>query len=179
MKQELYEKAEDKESDEKLFLLEQYKKYLCAFCRECAYMEDMKIKVEKGILITRVELVSHFFSLRNCKEALLDVKHEMGMDGGITFTDNMDFQGFSYKDGQLIGDCTHLYRIIKPWIENLDPKNPMKYEVGILLLFHYIFREERMRKELKKEKRRLIKEKLIRMLFPRYWIRRMEKKNGK
>ena len=55
----------------------------------------------------------------------------------------------------------------------------MKYEVGILLLFHYIFREERMRKELKKEKRRLIKEKLIRMLFPRYWIRRMEKKNGK
>ena len=108
MKHELYEKAEDKESDEKLFLLEQYKKYLCAFCRECAYMEDMKIKVEKGILITRVELVSHFFSLRNCKEALLDVKHEMGMDGGITFTDNMDFQGFSYKDGQLIGDCTHL-----------------------------------------------------------------------
>ena len=179
MEQELYKKVDDKESAEKQLLLEQYKDYLCAFCRECAYMEDMKIKVVKGILITRVDLVSHLFSLRNCKEALLEVKHELGMDGGITFTDNMDFQGFSYRDGQLIGDCTHLYRIIKPWIENLDPQNPMKYEVGILLLYHYIFREERIRKELKQEKRRLLKEKLIRMIFPRYWIRRMEKKNEK
>ena len=90
MKQEIYEKAEDGEAAEKKFLLEQYEKYLCAFCRECAYMEEMKIKVEKGILITRVELVSHLFTLRNCKEALLEVKHDLGMDGGITFTDNMD-----------------------------------------------------------------------------------------
>ena len=160
-------------------LLEQYEQYLCAFCRECAYMEEMKIRLEKGMPLTRVELVSHFYSLRNCKEALLEIKHELGMSGGISFTDNMNFQGFSYHNGQLIGDCTHLYHIIKPWLECFDPKEPTKYEVGTLLLFHYSFKEERRKKELKEEKRRLFKDKFIRFFFPRYWIKRMEKKDEK
>ena len=156
-------------------LLEQYERFLCAFCRECAYMEDLKIRIEKGQPVTRVEMVSHFFTLRNCKEALLETKDALGMSGGLSFTDNTNFQGFSYHNGQLVGDCTHLYRIIKPWLENFDSKEPARYEVGILLLFHYSFKEERRRKELKEEKRKLFKDRLIRFFFPRYWIRRREK----
>lgn len=176
MAQNEYKEANDNASARRKLLLIQYKQYLCAFCRECAYMEDMKRRVEEGMLLTREELVSHFYTLRNCKEALLEVKHDLGMEGGISFTDNTDFQGFSYRNGQLMGDCTHLYRIIKPWIENFNPKEPTKYEVGMLLLFHYGFREERRRKALKEAKRSLFKEKLIQMIFPRYWIRRMNKK---
>lgn len=166
----------DYNGDEKTqFLLEQYERFLCAFCRECAYMEDIKNRIEKGAPVTRVEMVSHFFTLRNCKEALLETKHALGMSGGLSFTENTNFQGFSYHNGQLVGDCTHLYRIIKPWLENFNPKEPARYEVGMLLLFHYSFKEERRRKELKDEKRKLVKDKLIRFFFPRYWIKRREK----
>ena len=86
----------DYNGDEKTqFLLEQYERFLCAFCRECAYMEDIKIRIEKGAPVTRVEMVSHFFTLRNCKEALLETKHALGMSGGLSFTENTNFQGFS------------------------------------------------------------------------------------
>lgn len=169
---------EDNDAAKEKLLLEQYERYLCGFCRECAYMEDMKIRVEKGEPVTRVELVSHFYTLRNCKEALLETKRDLGMGGGISFTENTDFQGFSYRNGLLIGDCTHLYRIIKPWLENFNPKEPAKYEVGMLLLFHYSFREERRRKEWKEERRKLFFDKLLRIIFPRYWIRRMERKKN-
>jgi len=105
----------------------------------------------------------------------LETKHALGMSGGLSFTENTNFQGFSYHNGQLVGDCTHLYRIIKPWLENFNPKEPARYEVGMLLLFHYSFKEERRRKELKDEKHKLIKDQMIRFFFPRYWIRRREK----
>jgi len=42
----------DYNGDEKTqFLMEQYERFLCAFCRECAYMEDIKIRIEKEHLL--------------------------------------------------------------------------------------------------------------------------------
>lgn len=168
--------AEGNNTDREKLLLEQYERFLCGFCKECAYMEDLKIKVEKGLTVTKAELVTHFMNLRNCREALLETKKELGMSGGISFTENTNFQGFSYRNGQLVGDCTHLYRIIKPWLAHFNPKDPAKYEVGMLLLFHYGFREERMQKELKAEKRKLFKEKVFHFIIFHKWIKRRKQK---
>ena len=155
---------------------DQYEKYLCGFCRESAYMEDMKIRIENGIPVTRVEAVSHMYTMRNCKEALLEMKHELGLPDGLKFTDDAVFQGFSYNNGQLVGDCTHLYKIIKPWLDNFNPKDPYKYEVAILLLFHYKFWEERKRRQMKVEKRISILKRIFRFVFPRFWVYKVERK---
>ena len=157
-------------------LLEQYEKYLCGFCRESAYMEDMKIRIESGIPVTRVEAVSHMSAMRNCKEALLEVKHELGLSDGLKFTDNADYQGFSYRNGELVGDCTHLYKIIKPWLDNFNPKEPYKYEVGILLLFHYKFGEERKKRQLQEDKKISKFKRILRWIFPRIWVYKEERK---
>lgn len=133
--------------------IEQYERYLCAFCKQSAHMENLKIRIESGEVVSEKEMTSHFISLRDCKDALLETKKELGFAGGLDFTDDCNYQGFQYVNGQLRGDVSNLPMIIMPWLKKLDEEKPFKYEVGMLMLFHYMMQEER-RKELVAKQRK-------------------------
>lgn len=160
---------EEMSAEEKKVLYEQYENYLCAFCRECAYLEDVKIRMEKGRRVDKVTIESHLCTLRNCKEALLDIKGKLKMTGGIDFTKDASYQGFAYIKGQLKGDPTHLYRIVRPWLAHYDNENTHKYEAGVLLMFHYQLYEKRRNREWKKKRCKAILMRVVRFCSFGLW----------
>lgn len=119
-------------------LVEEYKDFLCYFCRLSAYLEDVKKQVVNGDSVSAEEVYACLEDMEIAKRELLKKKEQLGISGGLDFMDNVNFQGFKYVDGELSGDYTNLEKILVPWIETFDVKNPYKYEVGVLLMFHYM-----------------------------------------
>ena len=123
---------------ENAVLIEDYKAFLCYFCRLSAQLEDVKFRLKRGEEISEDEISYSLKRMGVAKRELLKRKEQLGISGGLDFMDNVRFQGFQFVDGELSGDYENLEKILIPWVESLDIKNPYKYEVGVLLLFHYM-----------------------------------------
>lgn len=117
--------------------IQTYQNYLCYLCRQSACLEDLTRQVEAGIEISAEDLSKRLSYMEKAKKKLLKLKEELGMEGGLDFMDDVNFQGFSFQKGRLSGDYTNLEKVILPWISNFDEKNPYTYEVGVLITFHY------------------------------------------
>ena len=135
-----------------LALIEEYKEFLCYFCYLSAFLEDVKFKVEKGEAISEEEMNFRLTDMAIAKKELLERKEKLGITGGLDFMENVNFQGFQYVNGELSGDYENLEKILLPWVEKFDIKNPYKYEVGVLLLSHYM--RQKGLDEVKKRKSR-------------------------
>lgn len=133
-------------------LVEEYRNILCYFCHLSACLEDVKFRLEKGEEVSEEEVSSFLEHMGIAKRSLLNKKEELGIPDGLDFMDNVNFQGFQFVDGELSGDYKNLEKILLPWVENFDMKNPYKYEVGVLLLSHYM-KQTGYEKTAKKKKR--------------------------
>lgn len=119
-------------------MIERYKDCLCFVCRQSAFLEDVRVRIENGEVVPVKEITSRLSLLERAKEELLSLKESLGFEGGLDFMDDVKFQGFQFKDGTLSGDYSNLYKLISPWVLNFDEKKPFTYEVGVLILFHYM-----------------------------------------
>ena len=119
-------------------LLKQYDGTLCLFCRQCAYMDKMRKQIEKGKKVKSSEMEDMLELAEAAKLDLLRLKKELGFDGGLDFMKDIKFYGFEFKDGSLSGNYRNLFKIIRPFIEELDEERIYAYEVGTMILFHYI-----------------------------------------
>lgn len=151
-------------------LVDDYKAYLCYFCRLSAYLEDVKKKVENGVDISSDEFYACLEDMEIAKRKLLLIKEKLGISGGLDFMDNVNFQGFQYVDGELSGDYTNLEKILIPWVEGFDIKNPYKYEVGVLLLFHYMKQTGKDSVKKAKQKRRFCMKSFFKKIFSKFKI---------
>lgn len=131
-------------------IMEAYKDCLCYVCRQSAYMEEITFLVKRGKKIDVDELNAQLCNLKKGKEKLLELKDKLGYEDGLEFMDDVKFQNFTYENGHLFGDYEKLLTIIIPWIENFNEKEPYKYEVGMLVLFHYM-RQNGLDKNKKKK----------------------------
>ena len=118
--------------------LQMYQDYLCYLCRQSASLEEIAKAVESGKEVSATELEKRLAYVETAKVQFLQLKEELGITGGLDFMDDVNFNGFSFKNGRLEGDYTYLEKVILPWVENFNKENPYTYEVGTLILFHYL-----------------------------------------
>lgn len=131
---------------------QEYLDVLCFFCRLSASLQNMKEKMENGEDVSEKEASSLFHKMAWAKERLLSLKEELGIEDGLEFTDNVKFKGFSYQEGMLSGDYGDFLKIVLPLVDEYKQEKSYLYEVGCLLMFHYMAQEA----EKKKKKRRKI-----------------------
>lgn len=122
---------------------EAYKNALCLLCRQSAIVEQFVALVKNGYSVEEAEMQEHLDLFARAKERFLEVKKDLGFKDGLTFLqEDVSFQGFRFKKGQLSGDYTHLTDILIPWMEQPESAaNHYKYEVSCLLLSHYFMQK--------------------------------------
>lgn len=163
----------NKQLDQEAFA--RYDKCLCAFCRESAMMEDMVWRIENGKKLPEWELEYHLATMRNVKQSLIQSKCELGFIDELAFTKDNYFQGFRYQKGRLSGDYTLLTDIVLPWVTKFDPDHRYQYEVGTLLMFHYMYQKKRRGFFSLKTREKSVKEPFRKRLFLFRQNRRIKK----
>ena len=116
-------------------LLQSYKDCLCFFCRQSAFLEGL---AEDPDEYSEEEIRAQLDLTERAKAKLLRLKKELGFDGGLDFMEDSKFLGFEMKDGRLSGDYANLIPIVENFIEEFDEEKVYVYEVGTLVLFHYM-----------------------------------------
>lgn len=142
-------------------MIEQYRGCLRLFCTESAFLEELKGKIENGV-VSDEEIAPHLSFMEEVKNDLLDLKKKLGFEGELDFMNDVKFLGFQFKDGSLSGDYENLIPIVSNFIEEFDEENVYQYEVGTLILFHYMrqmgidkgisFNEEKKKKKSGRKK---------------------------
>lgn len=142
--------------------IQTYQNYLCYLCRQSACLEQLTRQVEAGMRISAEDLSKRLMHVEKAKKKLLEIKEALGMEGGLDFMDDVNCQGFSFKQGRLEGDYTNLEKVILPWITHFNEENPYLYEVGVLLAFHY-------GKQMGYGEEEVLEKKSLLFLFKKLW----------
>ncbi len=114
-----------------------YKECLTLICTESAFLEDYKRKYEKGV-VSEEEIAPHLSFMRKVCEEFLELKKKLGFDGELDFMNNVKFLGFEFKNGCLMGDYSNLEPIVASFLAEFDEDRVYQYEVGMLIMFHYL-----------------------------------------
>lgn len=118
-------------------MIEDYRGCLRILCTESAFLEDYRRKIEKGV-VSDEEIAPHLSLLEEVKKDFLELKRKLGYEGELDFMSDVKFLGFEFKDGCLSGDYKNLMPIVTGFIEEFDEDKVYQYEVGTLILFHYL-----------------------------------------
>lgn len=118
--------------------LREYRGFLHYLCFISAWLEKAKKQLSRGENISEEELSNYLIDMEIAKRELLERKKLLGISGELDFMDDVRFQGFQFVGGELSGDYENFKKIIYPWVNEFDMKNPYTYEVGVLLLSHYM-----------------------------------------
>lgn len=116
---------------------ERYKDALCLVCRQSAILEQYYMLMKEGKEVDENTLIYHLELLVSAKESFLALKKELGYTDGLSFMDDANFCGFSYKNGCLSGNYSKLPDVLLPFVEKESDDTHFRYEVGILLFTHY------------------------------------------
>jgi len=128
---------------------EEYKDALCLLCRQSAILEQYHLMIQEGKQVDEEAFVYHMQLLVKAKESFLQIKRKLGQEGALSFMDDANFCGFRFINGCLTGDYAKLPDIVLDWIEQEGEKDSyFKYEVGILLLSHYLMQKGLYRYEV-------------------------------
>lgn len=122
---------------------EAYKNALCLLCRQSAIVESYVCALKNGFSVNEENMKRHLDLFARAKERFLAAKKDLGFKDGIAFLqEDVTFQEFRYRRGQLVGDYTHLADILIPWMELPESAaNHYKYEVSTLLMSHYFMQK--------------------------------------
>ena len=118
-------------------MIKRYIGCLTLVCTESAFLEEYKRKYEKGV-VSDEEITPHLSYMREVTEEFLELKKKLGFDGGLDFMNDVKFLGFEFKDGCLSGDYKNLMPIVTGFVEEFDEDKVYQFEVGMLILFHYL-----------------------------------------
>ena len=133
-------------------LMEEYRCALACLCRQSAFMERYLVAMQSGRYVSPRALQKRLRYMEYSKEYLLRTKELLGYTDGLSFMEDVYFQGFQYVGGVLSGDYTLLPQIIAGWLTKAGDKN-FVYEVAILITVHYSFQKA----EVKRNKNLVLK----------------------
>lgn len=114
---------------------ERYKDTLACLCKQSAICQCIAERLKAGEVIEESMVDEELALLAYAKEQFLKEKQKLGLTDGLEFMEDTAFYGFSFRDGFLEGDFSKLMDIAKPWV--MKEEDNYRYEVGVLLLFHY------------------------------------------
>lgn len=114
---------------------ERYKDTLACLCRQSAFCQALSDRMQAGEAVDPDDVNEELELLQYAKQQFLQEKEQLGLTDGLEFMEDTAFFGFSFQKGRLEGDTSKLMDIVSPWI--MKEEDNYRYEVGVLLLFHY------------------------------------------
>lgn len=125
--------------------LEDFKDVLVAFCKTNATLTYTAGDLENAVVQERVDLLYLLKKLNTQKEALLSIKEELSLKGGVSFLEDFkfgtnllskegDIPDFEIKDGVFVGDKEKAYEVASKWLDEDFEDNPYKFEKANFLL---------------------------------------------
>lgn len=114
---------------------ERYKDTLACLCRQSAFCQALSDRMQAGEAVSPDEVNKELELLQYAKQQFLKEKEQLGLTDGLEFMEDTAFFGFSFQKGRLEGDTSKLMDIVSPWVTKEEDN--YRYEVGVLLLFHY------------------------------------------
>lgn len=154
----------------------EYKSALAGLCYYAATLADIKERVSDGEILDAQKFEFFCERLAVCKRHFLQAKEKLGYTDGLAFLNNANFAGFSIRNGVLLGNREHIYKILMPWYNGFPEQgNNFQYEVATYLLaFESIEDEKKPTIETMEDLVGQEKEDIVPMKLP--WWRRIFQK---
>ena len=89
-------------------------RHLCLYAADVQHMSDV---IEKGGTVNRKRIIYALSKIGSYRSYTLQVMERMGIDGGLSFMEDNEFDGFSVKKGRLTTKSRdQVLRVCRKWL---------------------------------------------------------------